>query len=252
VELQGTVSSSIREKVATITFGHPKSNSLPSKLLKNLTEEIQTASSNKDVNVIILRSEGTTTFCGGALFDELQKVKDIKKGKDFFMGFASLINAMRKCSKFIITRVQGKAVGGGVGIIAASDYVFATNISHVKLSELALGIGPFIVGPAIERKIGKAAFSSLAIDTDWHDAFWAKNTGLFTKVFAATTELDEEIHKLAEHLAKYNLEAMIEVKKMFWEGTENWDELLEQRAEMSGRLILSDHAKSYLKNFAAK
>lgn len=252
MESHGTVSSSIREKVATITFGHPKSNSLPSKLLKSLTEEIQKASSNKNVNVIVLRSEGTTTFCSGASFDELLKLKDLKQGKEFFMGFASLINAMRKCSKFIVTRVQGKAVGGGVGIIAASDYVFATNISHVKLSELTLGIGPFVVGPAVERKIGKAAFSSLAMDTDWHDAFWAKNTGLFTKVFASISELDEEIHKLAEHLTKYNVEAMIEVKKMFWEGTENWDELLETRAEMSGKLILSDHSKNFLKNYSSR
>lgn len=252
MESHGTVSSSVREKVATITFGHPKSNALPSKLLKSLSEEIEKASSNKNVNVIILRSEGTTTFCSGASFDELLKLKDIKQGKEFFMGFANLLNTMRKCSKFIISRVQGKAVGGGVGIIAASDYVFATNISHVKLSELTLGIGPFIVGPPIERKIGKAAFSSLAMDTDWHDAFWAKNTGLFTKVFASITELDEEIHKLAEHLVKYNPEAMIEVKKMFWEGTDDWDELLEQRAELSGRLILSDHSKNYLKNYSIK
>jgi len=252
MESHGAVSSSVREKVATITFGHPKSNSLPSKLLKSLTEEINNASSNKNVSVIVLRSEGTTTFCSGASFDELLKLKDIKQGKEFFMGFALLLNAMRKCSKFIIARVQGKAVGGGVGIIAASDYVFATNISHIKLSELTLGIGPFVVGPAVERKIGKAAFTSLAMDTDWHDAFWAKNVGLFTKVFASISELDEEIHKLAEHLAKYNLEAMTEVKKMFWEGTEHWEDLLEKRAEMSGKLILSDYSKNYLKNFSSK
>jgi len=252
MESHGAVSSSVREKVATITFGHPKSNSIPSKLLKSLTEEIQNASSNKNVSVIVLRSEGTTTFCSGASFDELLKLKDIKQGKEFFMGFALLLNAMRKCSKFIIARVQGKAVGGGVGIIAASDYVFATNISHIKLSELTLGIGPFVVGPAVERKIGKAAFTSLAMDTDWHDAFWAKNVGLFTKVFASVSELDEEIHKLAEHLAKYNLEAMTEVKKMFWEGTENWEDLLERRAEMSGKLILSDYSNKFLNNYKTK
>jgi methylglutaconyl-CoA hydratase len=251
MDSHGAVSSSVNEKVATITFGHPKSNSLPSKLLKSLTEEIQKASSNTSVSVIILKSEGAT-FCSGASFDELLKLKDNKQGKEFFMGFASLLNAMRVCSKFIITRVQGKAVGGGVGIIAASDYVFAANIAHVKLSELALGIGPFVVGPAIERKVGKAAFTSLAMDTDWHDAFWAKNTGLFTKVFASLEELDEETHKLADHLAKYNIDAMVEVKKMFWQGTENWDELLERAAEMSGRMILSEHSKTFLRNFSAK
>lgn len=252
MESHGSVSVSIRDRIAVITFGHPKSNSLPSKLLKNLTEEFNKLSSASNVNVIILKSEGTTTFCGGASFDELLKLKDARQSKEFFMGFANLINAMRSCSKFIITRVQGKAVGGGVGIIAASDYVFATNISHIKLSELSIGIGPFVVGPAVERKIGKAAFTSLSIDADWHDAFWAKNTGLFTKVFATITELDEETHKLAEHLAKYSPEAMAEMKKMFWEGTENWNQLLDKRAEISGRLILSDYSKNYLKNFLKK
>lgn len=252
MESHGSVSVSIRDRIAVITFGHPKSNSLPSKLLKNLTEEFNKLSSANNVNVIILKSEGTTTFCGGASFDELLKLKDARQSKEFFMGFANLINAMRSCSKFIITRVQGKAVGGGVGIIAASDYVFATNISHIKLSELSIGIGPFVVGPAVERKIGKAAFTSLSIDADWHDAFWAKNTGLFTKVFATITELDEETHKLAEHLAKYSPEAMAEMKKMFWEGTENWNQLLDKRAEISGRLILSDYSKNYLKNFLKK
>lgn len=252
MESHGSVSVSIRDRIAVITFGHPKSNSLPSKLLKNLTEEFNKLSSANNVNVIILKSEGTTTFCGGASFDELLKLKDARQSKEFFMGFANLINAMRSCSKFIVTRVQGKAVGGGVGIIAASDYVFATNISHIKLSELSIGIGPFVVGPAVERKIGKAAFTSLSIDADWHDAFWAKNTGLFTKVFATITELDEETHKLAEHLAKYSPEAMAEMKKMFWEGTENWNQLLDKRAEISGRLILSDYSKNYLKNFLKK
>lgn len=252
MESHGAVSSSVKEKVATIIFSHPKSNSLPTKLLKSLTEEFQNASSNKHVSVVVLKSEGATTFCGGALFDELQKLKDFKHGKDFFMGFASLINAMRKCQKFIITRAQGKAVGGGVGIIAASDYVFATNTAHIKLSELALGIGPFVIGPAVERKIGKAAFTSLALDADWHDAFWAKNAGLFTKVFASVSEIDEEINNLTERLVKFNIEAMMEVKKMFWEGAENWDELLEKRAEISGRLILSEYSKNCLKNFSSK
>jgi len=252
MEAHGSVTCSVKDRIAVISFGHPKSNSLPSKLLVNLSDEISRQSANKNVNVIVLKSDGATTFCSGASFDELIKLKDIKQSKEFFMGFANLINAMRTCTKFIITRVQGKAVGGGVGIIAASDYVFATNISHIKLSELSLGIGPFVVGPAVERKIGKAAFSSLALDTDWHDAFWAKNCGLFTKVFATISELDEEVHKLAGHMSKYSPDAMAEMKKMLWEGTDNWDELLEKRAEISGRLILSEYSKNYLKNFSSK
>lgn len=250
--MEAHVSSSVKDRIAVISFGHPKGNSLPAKMLKSLTEEINKASGDDSVGVIIIKSEGTTTFCGGVSFDEMLKLKDLKQSKEFFTGFADLINAMRTCTKFIIARVQGKAVGGGVGIIAASDYVFATNTSHIKLSELTVGLGPFVVGPVIERKIGKSAFTNLAIDTDWHDAFWAKNAGLFTKVFATIAELDEETHKLAEHLSKCSVEAMAEIKKMFWEGTENWDKLLEQRAEINGKLIFTEYAKKYMKNFSAK
>jgi methylglutaconyl-CoA hydratase len=250
--MEAHVSSSVRDRVAVISFGHPKGNSLPSKLLHELTNEINKASGDKNIGVVVLKSEGSATFCGGVSFDEMLKLKDLKQSKDFFAGFANLINAMRTCSKFIIARVQGKAVGGGVGIIAASDYVFATNTAHIKLGELAVGIGPFVVGPAIERRIGRSAFTSLAIDSDWHDAFWAKNVGLFTKVFATITELDEETNKLSEHLAKCSLEAMAEMKKMFWEGTDDWDELLERRAEITGKLIFTDYAKKYMRNFGAK
>ena len=252
MESHGAVTSSIKDRVARITFGHPKSNVLTVKLVKSLIEEIHKISSNPNAGVIILRSEGAATFCSGAFLDEMQKVKDFKQSKELFLCHAGLINAIRNCPKFIVTRVQGKAVGFGVGLIAASDYVFATNISHIKLSEISLGIGPFVIGPAIERKVGKSAFITLAMDADWHDAFWAKNAGLFTKVFAAIPELDEEIEKLAEHLSKYSADAMIEVKKMFWEGTENWDELLERRAETSGKLLLSEYSKKYLKNYSLK
>jgi len=252
METSGAVSSSVKGGIAVITFGHPKSNSLPSKLFKRLTDEINKASDDAKVNVIILRSEGASSFCSGASFDEMLKLKDFKQSKEFFMCISGLLNAMYACSKFIITRVQGKAISAGVGIIAASDYVFATNIAHIKLSELSIGIGPFVIGPAIERKTGKAAFTALAIDNDWRDAFWCKNAGLFTKVFASIAELDEETHKLAEHIAKFSPEAAAEMKKIFREGTENWNELLEKRAEISAELILSDYAKTYLKNFMSK
>jgi methylglutaconyl-CoA hydratase len=200
----------------------------------------------------VLRSEGEKAFCAGASFDELLAIKDLRSGKEFFMGFAKLINAMRKCPKFIIARVQGKAVGGGVGIAATADYTLAANEASVKLSELMLGLGPFVVGPAIERKIGKTAFITMSIDGEWHDAFWAKQNGLYTKVFANNHDLDEAVSALAKKIAGCNLEAISQMKKVFWEGAENWDELLEQRAEISGKLVLSEFTKNYIKAFKDK
>ncbi|MDI1316687.1 enoyl-CoA hydratase/isomerase family protein [Flavobacterium sp.] len=246
---QGTITVIILDKIATITFSHPASNSFPSELLKKLTDELNTISTNSDVNVVVLQSEGKT-FCSGASFDELLSITNLKDGEKFFSGFANVINAMRKCSKVIIGKVQGKAVGGGVGLIAACDFAFAHQDAAVKLSEIAIGIGPFVIEPAVSRKIGKTAMTELTLQpTIWQSADWAVTKGLYADLFDSMSEVDDAVAHLSERLAFYNPEALVEMKKVFWEGTENWDELLYERAAISGKLVLSDFTKEALSQF---
>ncbi|MDB9931828.1 enoyl-CoA hydratase/isomerase family protein [Flavobacteriales bacterium] len=250
---QGKVQTSIENGIATIEFYHPLSNSLPGKLLAEVAETITKMGANDSVTVIVLKSSGERAFCAGASFDELISINDIETGKVFFSGFANVINACRKCPKFIIGRVQGKAVGGGVGVASAVDYCVATKFASVKLSELAVGIGPFVVGPAVERKIGTSAMSQLAIDaTEWQTADWAKQKGLYTEVYDSVEEMDEGIEVLVTKLSKSNPEAMRLLKQVFWKGTENWDELLKERAAMSGELVLSDFTKNAINKFKNK
>ena len=251
---QGHVYSGISETgIATIEFGHPLSNSLPGKILQKLAHTITELSREKNVNVIIIKSSGQKAFCAGASFDELISITDLEVGKVFFSGFANVINACRKSPKLIIGRIQGKAVGGGVGIAAAVDYCFATKHAEVKLSELAVGIGPFVVGPVIERKIGLSAMSQLAINaTQWRTADWAKKTGLYAEVFETEGEMDIEIAKLASTLATSNPEAMTKLKSIFWEGTDHWDQLLLERAEISGTLVLSEFTINAINSFKNK
>lgn len=238
------------EGVGTIEFFHPASNSLPGAILKLLAETITAAGADKEIRVIVLKSSGERAFCAGASFDELMSIENETVGKEFFMGFARVINAMRKAPKFIIGRVQGKTVGGGVGLASSVDYCFATKFSSVKLSELAIGIGPFVVGPAVERKLGVSGMSQLAIDaSSWRTANWAQSQGLFSQVFETTEEMDEQVDALAQKLAKSNPEAMAALKQNFWSGTENWDELLEERAAMSGKLVLSDFTENAISAF---
>ncbi len=242
--VQGGIETSVKDGIGTITFHHPKSNSLPSKVLKQLAETITDFGNQAEVRVIVLQSKGNGAFCAGASFDELLTLEEFAAAKEFFMGFARVINAIRKVPKFVIGRVQGKAVGGGVGVACAVDYCFATEAASVKLSELAVGIGPFVVGPAVERKVGTSAFHTLAVNaTEWRSAKWACEKGMFMDVVPSVSELDEAITALAARLAKSSPVAMQELKRVMWSGTENWDTLLEQRAEISGRLILSDFAK---------
>jgi methylglutaconyl-CoA hydratase len=240
----GTVSSSINDGIATLRFFHPKGNSLPGALLTRLAEEVTALGKHPDVLVIVLRSDGTGPFCAGASFQELQAISTIAQGKQFFSGFAKLIIAMTRCPRFIIARVHGKAVGGGVGVCAAADYAYAVPQASVKLSELAVGIGPFVVGPVIERKVGLAAFSSLAVNaTEWRSAEWAQAHGLFAELRESVEEMDEAVSELAGRLATSNPDAMARMKQIFWAGTEHWDKLLEERAEMSGTLVLSEFAR---------
>ena len=242
------VKSHIEHSINTIEFFHPQSNSLPGKILEELAREIHFAGTHEETRVIILRSAGERVFCSGASFDELLAIKSATEGLHFFSGFAQVINAMRKCPKFIIGRIQGKCVGGGVGLAATVDYAIANNSAEVRLSELAVGIGPFVVGPAIERKIGTAAFSAMAIDaTNWRSTDWAKRKGLFSEVHESMENMDEAVYKLANTLAHSNPEAMSAMKKIFWKGTEHWDELLKERAAISGRLVLSEFTKKAVK-----
>ncbi|MBN4062400.1 enoyl-CoA hydratase/isomerase family protein, partial [Bacteroidales bacterium AH-315-I05] len=239
--LEGDVQMAIENEIATIEFSHPASNSLPGNVLQKLADTIIEAGKNDTIKVIILKSAGDRVFCAGASFDELISIKDFETGKEFFSGFAKVINAARKCPKLIIGRVQGKTVGGGIGMIAATDTCYATKFASVRLSELAIGIGPFVVGPAVERKVGKSAFTQMSITpAQWYTAQWAKEKGLFAEVFESVEELDEAVKKQVETLATYNPEAMALLKTVCWEGTENWDTLLSERAEMSGKLVLSE------------
>ncbi len=244
------VKQEIKNGVATIEFFHPAHNSLPGDILAKLAKTVTQAGENEDIKVIILKSGGYRTFCAGASFNELITINDAETGKIFFSGFANVINAMRKCPKFIIGRIQGKAVGGGVGVASATDYCMATKYAAIKLSELNVGIGPFVVGPAVERKLGTNGFSQIAIDANtFYEAEWAKQKGLYNQVYNSLEELDSEVQKFAENLCNYNPEAMKEMKKVFWSGTEDWDNLLAERAAISGRLVLSDFTKETLKRF---
>lgn len=250
---EGGVNVSIKNHIASIEFHHPLSNSLPGKVLQELAKTITEMGNNDEVTVIILKSAGERAFCAGASFDELISIDNLETGKIFFSGFANVINAARKCPKIIIGRVQGKAVGGGVGMASAVDYCMATKFASVKLSELAVGIGPFVVGPAVERKIGTSAMSQLSINaTEWQTAQWAKEKGLYTDVFETVEEMDEAIDKLTTTLSKSNPEAMQMLKKVFWEGTEHWDSLLIERAAMSGKLVLSDFTRQAINKFKKK
>lgn len=249
----GSVSSKTENGISTITFFHPQSNSLPGTLLMQLAGEIKAAGQDPASHVIVLKSEGDKAFCAGASFDELIAIQDLETGKKFFSGFSAVINAMRLAPKFIIVRVQGKAVGGGVGIACAGDYTFAVTEASVKLSELAVGIGPFVVGPAVERKVGTAAFCQMTIQaTEWQSAEWAREKGMYMEILPDRAMLDSAVKKLAEKLAKSNPEAMRMLKKIMWHETEHWDTLLIERAEMSGRLVLSEFTKTAINKFKAK
>lgn len=248
----GSIQVFVSETVATVRFEHPKGNSLPASLLAKLAEEIKQLGGTPEVHVIVLRSGDTGPFCAGASFDELKAISNATEGKEFFMGFARVILAMTRCPKLIVARVHGKTVGGGVGLVAASDYAMAVDGASLRLSELAIGIGPFVVGPAIERKIGLGGFAAMAIDADWRSARWAEEMGLYAKVFDSVNALDSALELFARKLARSNPHAMARIKAVAWQSTEHWDRLLEQRAEMSGALVLSDFTRHAIAAFEAR
>jgi len=249
VSSTGNVQTTVTDGIATVRFSHPKGNSLPAALLARLADEIRGLGKREDVTLLVLRSGDTGPFCAGASFDELKAIRDSAAGKEFFMGFARLILAMTRCPKLIISRVHGKVVGGGVGLVAASDYAIAAESASLRLSELAVGIGPFVVGPAIERKIGLGGFGAMAVDTEWRNARWGEEAGLYARVFDSINALDSGLELFARKLARTNPQAMAKMKGVFWQGTEDWDHLLEERAEMSGALVTSEFTRAAIAAF---
>ncbi len=246
---QGTVSSFVEDGIADVCFGHPKSNSLPATVLAALAREITTLGGRDDVHVIVLRSYGSGAFCAGASFDELRAIRNPEAGKEFFMGFARVIIAMTTCAKPIVARVHGKVVGGGVGVVAASDYAIGVESASLRLSELAVGIGPFVVGPVIEYRIGPAAFGAMAVDADWRDAVWGERHGLYARLVSDVAALDAAVGDLAAKLRRSNPDAVGRIKRITWAGTDAWPRLLEERAAMSGSLVLSDYTRSAIEKF---
>ncbi len=251
--MEGHVKTETHQGITTIEFFHPHSNSLPAWILHDLAVAIHQAGDNPDCKVIVLRAGGERTFCAGASFDELMAIKNAEEGFAFFKGFAAVINALRTCPKFIIGRIHGKCVGGGVGLAAAVDYAIAIDDAEIKLSELAMGIGPFVVGPVLERKIGLSAYGQLAIDAGmWRNADWAKRKGLYAEVHDSKENMDEAISRLTETLSHSSPLAMSALKKILWKGTEHWDKFLEERAAISGKLVLSDFTKQAIEKFRKK
>jgi methylglutaconyl-CoA hydratase len=250
---EGYVKRSIQEGIARIEFFHPQSNSLPGKILQELAETIRTVGNDPDTKLIVLQSVGEKAFCAGASFDELIAIDDEAGGLNFFSGFAHVINAMRKTPQPIIARIHGKCVGGGVGVAAAADYAIAVENASIKLSELAVGIGPFVVGPVVERKMGTATYTQLAFDAQsWRSAAWAREKGLFAEVHESINGVDASIERLAQQLANSNPEAMKEIKRASWAGTDHWDNLLIERAAISGRLVLSEFTRNAIAQFKKK
>ena len=250
---EGHVIAEVIHRVSYIEFYHPAQNSMPGHLLKKLVATITEEGRNEASDIIVLKSFGDRTYCAGASFTELASIRDFDTGKAFFLGFANVINAIRLCPKIVIGRVQGKAVGGGVGLAAACDFTMATKFASVRLSELAVGIGPFVIGPAVERKIGLSAFSQMSLQAaEWQTAAWAKQKGLFMEVFETVEQLDDYLSHFINELLSRSPRALAGLKEVFWQGTEHWSQLLEQRAEASGKLILSDYAKNAIAEFLQK
>lgn len=247
---QGEILTSIEKNVGIIEFYHPAHNSLPGNLLSELKSNINEQSENENLNISIIKSRGDRTFCAGASFTELSSIKNIEEGKKFFMGFANVINAIRKSKNIVILLIQGKAVGGGVGLASAADYCLATKYASIRLSELAVGIGPFVIGPAVERKIGRSLFSKMSLTPDvWQTADWAKKNGLYQECFDSNIEMDSFLEKFLDTLSSYNPAALSKLKTVFWEGTDHWDQLLEERAAISGQLVLTKASKDAINSF---
>lgn len=245
--MDGNVQLEKNKKIGRIKFFHPKGNSLPSNLLDELVQAFEKSEKDPDIRVIVLESKGNS-FCAGASLKELKKLKNIDETTSFFMGFADLLNTIRKMSKFVLAKVHGKVVGGGVGLVAVCDYAFATNAALIKLSELSIGLGPYVIEPAVSRKIGTTAFTQLSLDSaEWKSAQWGLENGLYAKCVTDKKALDQTVINNAERLSNYDQQSLRHLRKLHWKDTNNWESLLPKNAKITAKLALSDFTQNKIK-----
>jgi len=245
----GNITYTVDNHVAIVFFETESHNSLTLENLKTLADYFNKASEDKNVKIVLLKSGGKT-FCAGANFNQLLSIENFEDGKAFFMGFGNLILAIKKCDKIVVGRIHGKAIGGGVGLTAACDFTIASEFATIRLSELNIGLGPLVIGPMVERKLGLSGLSALSLNPkEWKTAYWAQQKGLFNEVFQTQIQADAYLATYIESMTNTSLQAMTIVKKMLWENTENWDELLESRAEQSAKLLLTRECKSEIAKF---
>ncbi len=234
--------------IGFLEFGNPAGNSLPSPLLKAFKAGLIALEKDSNVRVIVIQSFGDRAFCGGASLAEMKTLQTLEEATAFFMGIADLINTLRSLSKFVIGRVHGKVVGGGVGLVAACDYVLANRTAQIKLSELSIGIGPYVIEPVVSRKIGGTAFAQLSLDAhQWKSATWAEDKGLYNALFETQVELDLAVKTNAERFASYPEKAVKTLRKLHWKETEHWDKLLPKNAAITGELALQEATQNILK-----
>lgn len=250
--MEAFVTTIVENHIAKITFGTPKSNSLPGEILEKLASTLLEEGAKNEVKAILLQSAGEKAFCAGASFDELLEINDLETSKIFFGGFAKVLNSMRNCKKIVVVRVQGKTTGGGVGIACGADYCFATQEAALALTEINLGIGPFVIGPYVERKIGKSQFTAMAIDAEFRSALWAKEHSIYHSVSESIEEMDLQLSDFLNKLSTRSDEALSLIKKVSWEGTEHFDQLSPERIVMSASLILEKSAKERIESIKEK
>jgi methylglutaconyl-CoA hydratase len=246
----GFINYNIKDSVLHLEFGHPLGNSLPSNLLSGLKNSITTASTDDSIKVILLKSSGNS-FCGGASFNELVKIDNLEDATEFFMGFANLMLAIKECPKPVVAKVHGKSVGGGLGIIAASDWAIGTEKSSIRLSEISIGIGPFTIGPVLVRKIGVGNFQRLSLSADWIDSNWGLNSGLFQEI-CNSDALETVTESRIEHFKKLDPISFAENKKLMWSFSDITEDSLRVKASNVSKLLLNQNTQSILKSLTSK
>ncbi len=195
---------STHERVATITINREaRRNALSGGVITGLLDAIKRCDQDPEVGVLVITGAGDRVFCaGGDLGD--QRMSEGALGMHHDRGeFVELLMAIQHCSKPIVGRINGHALGGGFGLTLSCDVAIAADTATFGMPEIKVGLFPMMIMAVVVRNIGRKRAMEMMLTGERISADVALEQGVVNKVVPAD-RLDEATHEMAKKIAGFS------------------------------------------------
>ena len=240
--------------VATVTLNRPEvHNALNAELIAELRDVFRALAGDRDVRVVVLTGAGLS-FCAGADLRWMQAAVNFGFDENLreALVLTEMLEAIAACPKPVVARVNGAALAGGAGLVAASDIVIAAETARFAFTESRLGLIPATISPYVVRRIGESHARALFLTAERFETPRALAIGLVHEGVPAE-RLDAAVERTVQNLLRGGPVALAENKALI-AGIRgrSGDDLARYTAELIARLRVSEEGQEGLRAFLEK